>query len=48
VVDELLLLDVELLDVLLVDEVLSAKQTGTIISNRMMEHIPSFIFMISP
>jgi len=43
-----LLLDVELLEVLLVDEVLSAKQTGTIISRRMMEHIPNFIFIISP
>ena len=50
VVDELLLLDVELLVLLLVvpEEVLSARQTGTIISNRMMEHISSFIFMISP
>jgi len=40
--DVLLVLLVELV------EELSAKQTGTIISNRMIEHIPSFIFMISP
>jgi hypothetical protein len=46
--DEVLLVLLVLLVVLLPDEVLSAKQTGTIISNRMMENIPSFTFIISP